>query len=97
MRVVSDEACVGDGITYTYSVELPEGTVPQAQWFRIDLGTEAREVIRAIEETLDADMTNTAEYTFGTRGGDNKQDDTQAATIRASGASRFSYGPPLPV
>lgn len=77
MRVLSDEDCVGDGKAYTYSAELPEGMVLRARWIRIDLSTGTSEVFRATEETIDADMTNTAVYTFGTGVGDDKQDDTK--------------------
>jgi hypothetical protein len=41
------------------------GTVLSVQWFRIGPDTGPREVIHAIEETLDTDMTNSAYYTFG--------------------------------
>ncbi len=85
--VVSDEDCVGGGNTYTYSGKvtvaaslggIPEGTVLQAQWFRIGPDTGAREAIHEIEEPLETGMTYTAEYTFGTGADDDKVEPTAA-------------------
>lgn len=57
--------------------QFPAGTVLQAQWYQVDEQTNGSDEFRAIEEQLDADMTHTAEYAFGTSAGDDRQDDTQ--------------------
>ena len=73
--VVSDEDCVGDGETYTYSAELPVGTELYFTYLTAVEGDEentAEPFFGNITfegpgeaEVLDADMTNTAWYTFG--------------------------------
>ena len=84
--VVSDEDCVGDGETYTYSVDLPEGTELYFTYLTAEEGDEentAEPFFGNITfegpgeaEVLNADMTNTAWYTFGkgTGAGDDQQD-----------------------
>ena len=95
--VVSDEDCVGGGNTYTYSAEFPVGTVLSVQWFRIGPDTGPREVVRATEETLDADMTNTVEYTFGAgddqQAPDNQQDGEDKDTDTGAGDDQQAETP----
>ena len=91
--VVSDEDCVGDGETYTYSAELPVGMELYFTYLTAVEGDEentAEPFFGNITfegpgepEVLDTDFTNTAWYTFS--GGasdkqetpDNQQDDVQ--------------------
>ena len=83
--VVSDEDCVGDGETYTYSAELPVGTELYFAYVTVVEGDEDNTIEFFFgnitfegpgeAEVLNADMTNTAWYTFskGTGAGDEQE------------------------
>ncbi len=76
-----EEDCEGDGTTYEVEYEFEPGTVLEFAFFRMsesgdsESGDVDNERFHSGVERLDADMTNTAFYTFGTGAGDDQQDD----------------------
>ena len=76
-----EEDCEGDGTTYEVEYEFEPGTVLEFAFFRMsesgdsESGDVDNERFHEGSETLNADKTNTALYTFGTGAGDDQQDD----------------------
>ena len=84
------EPCEGDGTTYRLSVELPMGDTLRTTFYRgFGLGPNT-EAFHEVTETINADMTNTAYYTFGkgTGAGDDQEtpDNQQDGDNKDSGA-----------
>ena len=103
-RGVSIEPCEGNGTAYSRSVEFERGTTIVYNYLYSPGGDEPDQPFAVGKETLDADMTNTSEYTFGRGVGDDKQDDTQDGTqgetpgeMPDTGAGALAPGASIPV
>jgi hypothetical protein len=83
-----EAACEGDGKVYTGTAEFPEGTEIEYGFFRKQAADAEAERFHSGTETLDADMTNTAWYTFGGGSDDVKQDDDDKDTGTGAGDDR---------
>jgi hypothetical protein len=90
---------------YSASVEFDRGTTIAFTYLHLPDGEGPDQPFRVGTETLDANMTNSAEYTFGRDGeGDDKRGGTQGGTqgetpgeMPDSGAGGLAVPVPIPV
>lgn len=87
------DACVGGGKAYTGSIQVPAGTTLEVNFVRHNKDYTDIESFFKTTETVNADMTNTAYYNYGTAGGNGQTGQTGGGNNQQGGNGQTGQTP----